>query len=295
VVALCRGGSPAGIRWAVALEQRRSGKPSEVYSAAGGAVLSLADGRAIALDSLQDGITVGAEAISYDSGGTPVVLFGDETSPVEQLTLSTPKGSTYAVTLPDGSKVWLNAATKLRYPSRFAGAERKVYLEGEAYFSVKKGSLPFRVASKGQLVEVLGTAFNLSAYGDDGESRTTLVEGSLRITARAGDVLLRPGQQAVTRGDALEVRPVDPTPFTAWKDGLFYFERTSPQDAIAQLARWYDLGVVYEGKVSAEGIFGSIDRKKPLASVLKAFEKSGLSFRVVRAGEENRLMVLGEQ
>lgn len=286
---------------------------TEIYPVAGGATLSLADGRIIELDHAHGGITVGAGTITYDGGDSSVVELGGVNRAVEQLTLSTPRGSTYAITLPDGSRVWLNTATTLSYPSRFAETERLVYLEGEAYFSVNNkpvasrnlGEVPFRVISNGQEVQVLGTEFNISAYSDDSEIQTTLIEGRVRVstgqgtsanaTAQGSRVVLKPGEQAVSRGGAIVVEPVNVIPFTAWKDNLFYFERSSPQTAIEQLARWYDLDVVYEGKIPKVNIFGVIDRSKSLGSVLKALEKSGLRFKVVRGNEVHQLTVLGEQ
>lgn len=286
---------------------------TEIYPGTNGATLSLADGRTIALDHKQGGITVGTEEITYDNGHSSIIKLGDHKTPIEKLMLSTPKGGTYTVTLPDGSRVWLNTATTLTYPSRFDDTERVVYLEGEAYFSVNKRlgksqgvrEIPFKVVSNGQVVQVLGTEFNISAYADEHETQTTLVEGRVRVSTGNGTpvgtskhattALLEPGEQAVNREGTIEVLPVDPNRYTAWKDGLFYFERSPPQVAIAQLARWYDLEVVYQGKTPQVNIFGVIDRNKSLGSVLKSLEKSGLRFKVIHSNGVNQLIVLGEQ
>lgn len=286
---------------------------TEIYPATNGATLSLADGRTIALDHTQGGITMGAGEITYDNNHSSIVKLDNHKASIEKLVLSTPKGSTYAITLPDGSKVWLNTATTLTYPSRFDDMERVVYLEGEAYFSVNKKpgksqgvrEIPFKVVSNGQVVEVLGTEFNVSAYSDDHEIQTTLVEGRVRVSTsddmraavseKAIVAVLEPGEQAMNREGNIEIQSVDPNQYTAWKDGLFYFERSAPQVAIAQLARWYDLEVIYQGKIPQVNIFGVIDRNKSLGSVLKSLEKSGLRFKVVRTNGVNELIVLGEQ
>src|SRR5690606_2545608 len=145
--------------------------------------------------------------------------------------------------------------------------------------------VPFKVISSGQVVQVQGTEFNISAYADDNEVRTTLVEGRINVSMNNGGAkedaqsphssILKPGEQAIINHGTLVVKTVDVDQYTAWKDGVFYFERLSPPVAIAQLARWYDLDVVYQGKVPQLNIFGVIDRNKTLDAVLKSLEKSG--------------------
>lgn len=282
------------------------------------ATLTMADGRKINLSKDQSGIVVG-DGITYldgsavlseqehgrlsakESGSQAYVL-------TRSLQLTTPKGGTYRITLPDGSKAWLNAASTLKYPSRFADNERVVELEGEAYFDVDgqvnkltSEQVPFRVVSKGQVVEVLGTQFNISAYAD--ETKTTLVEGSVKVSqVSRGSVhsahpstILVPGQQATTRGATLNIKKVDTEPYTAWKDGFFYFDNIPSQEAIEQLARWYDLEVVYHGVIPQVLVFGMIDRTKPLSSVLKSLGKSGLKFEVQESDHAKRLIVLGKK
>lgn len=279
---------------------------AEIAPGANRATLSLGGGRTIALDESHRGIVVGKGEITYSDGTSEVTSLEDGAS-IERLVLSIPKGGTYAVTLPDSSTVWLNSASTLTYPSRFDDRERVVFLEGEAYFEVRQSrGRPFRVVSAGQVVEVLGTEFAISAYADESEVRTTLVKGRVQVSANGGVTaseaasggkprMLKPGEQAVNHAGTIDVRNVDVNPYTAWKDGLFYFDRSSPQAAIAQLARWYDLEVTYQGKLPQVPIFGVIDRNKPLASVLKSLEKTGLKFSVTQTEGINRLTVLGEQ
>ncbi|SEL13662.1 FecR family protein [Parapedobacter koreensis] len=283
------------------------------------ATLTLADGRTIDLSETQTGIIID-EGITYADGtdltsgdGKSAEIAKLSAEIVNELVLTTPKGGTYQVTLPDGSRVWLNASSALKYPSRFSGKERVVFLEGEAYFDIKSmplpaglpapigregiGRLPFKVITNNQTIEVLGTEFNISAYAEDADTKTTLVEGSVQLSPLGGGrvVTLSPGQQAITRGSAIETKRVDTEPYTAWKDGFFYFDRLPTQAAIAQLARWYDLDVIYEGKLADVNMFAYIERNKPLSAVLKALEKSGLKFRVSQSGKRNQLIVLGEQ
>lgn len=262
--------------------------PSELVHAAdvqpGGnkATLTLADGRTIELSETHGGIVVG-EGISY-LDGTSVI--DDESLPeIIDYEISTPRGGTYQVTLPDGTQVWLNAGTVLRYPSRFEKDKRVVELSGEAYFDVEpllskqvdNGKVPFLVRTDKQTVEVLGTQFNLSAYPDDHDVRTTLVDGSVRV-ASVNDaytpVVLQPGQQSVFAAGTMTISKVEVEPFIAWKDGYFDFLYTPFPEMIVQIARWYDVELVYKGKVPQETFSGRMSRAVSLQSVLKFFEGS---------------------
>lgn len=274
------------------------------------ATLTLDDGSVIQLSTDQDGIVVGDD-ITYADGSTISDLedggLGIPDAPaIKNLQLTTPRGGTYQVTLSDGTKVWLNSASTLRYPSRFAGQERMVELEGEAYFEVSQkrsaaGKIPFHVVSKGQIVEVLGTQFNIAAYTDEEEVLTTLVEGSVRITPAdekrlAGQnqryVVLRPGEQSVVNGGRMAVSSVDVTTFIAWKNGLFSFKETEMRHAMNQLARWYDVHIVYEGNIPETYFFGDIRRDKSLAQALTILKKSGVNFRIGKDGDRSTLVVL---
>ena len=284
---------------------------SEISPGTNRATLALADGRTITLDNAQDGIIIGAGKVTYSDGFSQIIGLGDNQAPIETLVLSTPKGGIYSIVLPDGSKVWLNAATTLKYPSRFDDRERVVYLEGEAYFAVTKKSgkkgvpenVPFKVVSSGQIVEVLGTEFNISAYPDENETQTTLVTGRVNVSTTKGaavserytSVILEPGEQAINHLGVVNVQKTNPNQYTAWKKGFFYFDRLPPEIAIAQLARWYDLEVIYQGEIPRVHLFGMIDRNKSLESVLKSLGKSGLSYKIVHSAGVNQLIVLGEK
>ncbi len=258
------------------------------------AMLTLADGRIIDLDESQTGIVIG-DGITYADGTD--ITSGDRVpvgEDVNQLTLTTPKGGTYQVTLPDGTHVWVNAETTIRYLDGFAANERIVSVDGEAYFSVASDvRRPFKVVSGAQTIAVLGTEFNLSAYSADQETKTTLVDGSVRIvngqTRRAST--LKPGQQSTVRGTVIETQEIDVQQFTAWKDGYFYFNGDSPQDAFAQLSRWYDIEIAYRGAVPKVEFYGKLERNKPLGSMLNILQKAGLLVEVVGKDGRHQLII----
>lgn len=261
------------------------------------AVLRLADGRKILLNEDQSGIVLSDEEITY-KGGDPLANLnaGDQSDgSVPWLELTTPKGGTYQVTLPDGTNVWLNAGSVLRYPARFDREQRTVELLGEAYFEVaqlraRNRKVPFLVKTPEQTVEVLGTKFNLSAYADDANVKTTLVEGSVRIASATDQyrpIVLKPGQQSVQEAGILAVADVDVRPFFAWKEGYFHFKSTPFSDVVKQMTRWYDIDVVFKGSVPIQTFSGKMSRNVSLQNVLKFFEGSGVKFTV----EDGKLIV----
>ena len=264
------------------------------------ATLTLANGHTISLSEAQSGIVVGDNGITYQNQSEEIV---DLTAGVvKQLALSTPRGGTYQLTLPDGTIVWLNAASTLRYPSKFTGDERVVELEGEGYFEVTKSTVPFKVKSSGQEVEVLGTAFNISAYPNQQETKTTLVEGRVKVTLLNGSSdsgtgpshILAPGQQTTKSGSALALHTVDADSYTAWKEGYFNFDGLTPEAAFTQLERWYDIDVIYQGKVPTMRFFGVFKRDKQLSSVLDMLRESGLDFKITEQGGKRQLLVINE-
>lgn len=260
---------------------------TEILPGGNRATLTLADGRTVDLSEAQSGIVIGAEDITYDDGaslGLP---------PSEELVLTTPKGGTYQVRLPDGSTIWLNASSTLRYPSRFSGDERVVELTGEAYFDVEKKEAPFQVRSSGQTVEVLGTQFNISAYADEPETKTTLVAGAVRLQAGATgeQVSLAPGEQGILQTDSLTKQHVDVEHYTAWRDGRFSFDG-KPFDAVMrELERWYDIDIRYEGAVPDKEFYGDAFRSSNLAVVLRMLESAELAYRV----EGRTLTIINKQ
>lgn len=244
------------------------------------ATLILADGRSIDLSESQSGIVLGQE-LTYGDGS--LVLGKESISETQHLIMKIPKGGTYQVTLPDGTKVWLNAESVLQFPSRFEDTVRPVHLKGEAYFDVTKDNgHPFHVASGNQKLEVLGTQFNITAYDNEPAIKTTLVEGSVKITnLRAGvDNTLKPGQQSVITDENTAINEVSIEQFTAWKEGFFSFEETPFDEVLEQLARWYDVDIEYRRKPD-KTFSGKMKRNARLSSVLDFFEGSGISFQLV--------------
>ena len=245
------------------------------------ATLTLADGRSIDLSEEQAGIVVGKERILYEKGSEELVdLEAEEVIP---LVLSTPKGGAYQIMLSDGTKVWLNAASTFKYPSRFDGMERVVEIEGEAYFSVAKDpERPFKVISRGQQIEVLGTEFNVSAYADEVDVKTTLVEGSVELLAGISDkhVSLAPNEQSVLRGTVISKQQVNVGPYIAWKNGDFNFDNTPLADMMRQMSRWYGVDVVYKKGVPNERFSGTMSRDVTLQTVLELLRISGVNYHI---------------
>ncbi|NGM63584.1 DUF4974 domain-containing protein [Sphingobacterium sp. SGG-5] len=262
------------------------------------ATLILADGRTLSLDEKRKGIVMNDDGIIYDDGKS--IILPGEGRVSESFTLTTPKGGTYELVLPDGTKVWLNAASTLTYPGRFNTNERYVQLEGEAFFDVSKkvkstgARVPFIVQSPTQRIEVLGTAFNIMDYADESSSRTTLVHGSVKIHAYSSSnqaVVLKPGEQSVYAGDLLSKSKVDTALFCAWKNDKFLFQDTKIKDALQQLSRWYDFDVVYEGTIKETYFYGEFSRKSAFVDVLKVLEKSGIYSKLKVDGKRRKLIV----
>jgi ferric-dicitrate binding protein FerR (iron transport regulator) len=203
-------------------------------------------------------------------------------------TLSTAKGEQYSVTLSDGTKVWLNAASILRFPIQFTGEDRRVEVTGEAYFEVARdASKPFFISSGDMHVQVLGTSFNINAYANEPIVRTTLLEGAVRINHR---VDLSPHQQSRIEkgGDIKVLKDIDVDEVVAWKNGAFSFNNADITTVMRQLERWYDIEVVYEGDKPADVFYGGISRSSTLMEVLKILQASKVRFRL----EGKRLIVL---
>lgn len=265
-------------------------KVSEIEPGYNQATLTLADGRTISLDSSKWGIVIGNGEIVYNDGG--LVFFGEDkefsegvnTASTNLNTISIPKGGQYHVVLPDGSRVWLNAATTLKYPSRFDGKKRQIEIEGEAYFEISHDkNRPFSVRSTDQEVMVLGTSFNVSAYPDDPMAITTLLTGSVQITSFSNNPVvkrLKPGEQGVLSEGDLSVVKADVQRDIAWKEGLISFTNVPFDVLMRRLERWYDIDVVYETKVPEVFFEGAVERTVTLQKLLEFFRESGVYFSV---------------
>lgn len=251
------------------------------------AILTLANGSTIILDSVANGSLAqqGRTAVLKTANGQ-LAYTPERTKTTEVLynMLTTPKGGQYQLVLPDGSKVWLNAASSIRYPTVFVGRERKVTITGEAYFEIKENAaMPFVVATtnKGE-IKVLGTQFNVNAYDDEPVVKTTLLEGSVLVEKDAAKALLRPRQQAqLTKAGSLSIiKDADIEETVAWKNGKFSCRNMGLEDIMRQVARWYNVEVVYEDRIT-EHYTVSVDRSLPVSSLFTSLEQSeGVHFKI---------------
>ncbi len=257
------------------------------------AVLTLADGSTIDLDSVPVGMlsTQGSAEIRKTADGQVAYQTSGDRQEVLYNTISTPRGGQYQLTLADGSRVWLNAASSIRYPTAFVESYRSVEITGEVFFEVAENpARPFQVDVAGQcVIEVLGTEFNVNAYEDEEAVSTTLVEGSVRISADDGrSSVLQPGQQARLTEGVLRVRQVDTEEFVAWKSGWFVFNRADLAGIMRRISRWYDVEVVFEGEPLSRSFSGMVSRDNNVSQVLKIMENAGVRFRI----EKERIIVL---
>jgi ferric-dicitrate binding protein FerR (iron transport regulator) len=272
-------------------QQKIQTVPAGIGPANDKAILTLANGEQIILDDAANG------NITSQSGVTVIKLNGQlsyNTPPagnsheIVYNTITTAKGKQYRLILEDGSSVWLNATSSLRFPVSFPGNERRVQLNGEGYFEIAKDNRrPFHVMlrtnngiDKGT-VAVLGTTFNINSYDNESSTKTTLLEGSVGVSSTAGKpVVLKPGQQADLKGSQISViADANTDQVLAWKNNLFNFDNERIEDIMRQLARWYDIDVKYEGALPDKHYFGSIRRQVKLAEILNMLEiAGGISF-----------------
>jgi len=203
-------------------------------------------------------------------------------------TIIIPNGGLYEVQLPDGTYVWLNAASSLTYPTRFAGHIRKVKLTGEGYFEVAKDRLkPFVVETEDQEVQVLGTHFNINAYAEEKVQKTTLLEGSVKVISKIASVLIKPGEQVTNQNSNLSVGQFNSAEAIAWKNGIFQFNHTELHNLMLDLSRWYNVKVVYEGHIKKRFFSGTIDKSYTLVEVLKVLELGRVHYRIEQAKTTN--------
>lgn len=249
------------------------------------ATLTLADGRVINLKDAKDGVIDKqdkAKVVKKGDGALAYQMDQNETGTGNTFnTLATPRAGQYSLTLSDGTKVWLNAASSLRYPPAFHGRERVVELNGEAYFEVAPQNSPFKVivsrTASPVEVDVLGTHFDIMAYADEPHIQTTLLEGSVRVKSGDRSVLLRPGRQALEAGFT---QKVDTEEVVAWKNGLFKFNEATLPQVMRQVSRWYDVEVVYQHTPAQERFGGEMYRNVPVSKLLKVLQASGVHFTV---------------
>lgn len=261
------------------------------------AVLTLANGSKIILTKAKNGVLVSQANITVDKTADGKLVYnasgkkGEAASggQPEYNTISTPNGGQYQVVLPDGTRVWLNAASSLKFPVVFTGKERNVELSGEGYFEVAKNkAMPFKVAINHSVVEVLGTHFNIMGYADEKSTNTTLLEGSVKITSGKEQKLIVPGEQARVNGE-IEVAKVNAMQAVEWKNGNFNFSHENIETIMRKVARWYNVSVQYQGNITNEGFVGTVPRSENITEVLNALELTGLvHFKII----ERRVIVM---
>ncbi len=268
--------------------------PQPILPGGNKAVLKLSNGKTIILDSAANGslaLQGNVKVVKLANGQIVYSTDGKAASEALYNTMSTPRGGQYKLTLSDGTVVWLNSSSAITYPISFTGKERNVTIEGEAYFEVAKDrSKPFHVKIKDVDVAVLGTHFNINSYEDEENLKTTLLEGSIKITnGAATTAVLKPGQQAVVAlsnqleksYSTIEINNnVDVEQVMAWKNGFFQFNGYGIRAVMRQLERWYDINVRYEGKIAEREFAGQINRNATLSEVLSILKESNVHFKI---------------
>jgi transmembrane sensor len=264
-----------------------------------GAILQIADGKQIILDDAMNGNL-------SPQGNTEVVKLkgtitynnkGGSASTILYNTLSTPRGRKFQVTLPDGSHVWLNASSSIKFPNVFTGNNRVVEITGEVYLEVAKDkkkpfivNLPPRPGGQGGgQVEVLGTHFNINAYSEETTVKTTLLEGAVKVTVNGNTARLTPGKQAQIKDEKIAViTDADTDATVAWKNGIIAFDRSDIKTVLRQVSRWYNVDIEYKGDIKVQELRGKVPRNIPLSDVLKALAlSSNLKFSI----ERNKVLV----
>ena len=262
-------------------------KVSDVPPGGNKALLTLGDGSTIVLDGAGNGNLANQGNTSITKSGKGELIYkagNQQAQAVVYNTVSTPKGGQYHVVLPDGSKVWLNAASSLRFPTAFTGNERRVAITGEVYFEIAHNpKMPFLVNTLETEISVLGTHFNVMAYPDEKVIKTTLLEGAVKVSKAGRSAMLSPGQQARISDLSAAIRvlnDVNTDKEVAWKTGFFEFEDDNLESIMRQVSRWYDVDVTYEGNMSKEHFTGRLPRNANVSKVLKILSLSGIKYRI---------------
>lgn len=264
--------------------------PQDVLPGGNKAILVLSDGHQVKLNDMQVGKNIAEEEgviIKKSADGQLSYHSGNNHKPGGLNMVKTPKGGQFQVILPDGSKVWLNAASSITYPAVFNAAERRVILTGEGYFEIatvirNNKKVPFIVESGKQKTEVLGTRFNINAYDDETGIKTTLIEGKVKVITENETVILKPSQEFNLRAEGISTKKVDVEPVIDWKNGDFIFADEDIKSIMRKIARWYNVELVYESEIPSENLSGQISRSRNLSDVLRMLELSGdTKFRII--------------
>ena len=283
----------SNINHALPLEAKIS-QNNDIAPGGNKAYLVLADGKRIALTDAKNGTLAEQSGITITKKADGQLIYTISEQKNGNApgfnTIETPNGGQYQVSLPDGTVVWLNAASSLKYPASFANKnQRKVELNGEAYFEVAKDKTkPFYVKSKGQEVEVLGTHFNVNSYANEQAVKTTLFEGSVKVSNSGAQKILKPGQQSVAQNKGVTVGTANLQEVLAWKNGYFDFNDEEIQSVMRKLSRWYNVDIEFNGKITTERFNGGISRYKNISQVLSLLSSTG----AVRFKVEGRRVIV---
>jgi len=263
-------------------------KPANLPPGHQGAILTLSNHQQIVLDSAANGSLANEGGTTVQKTNGQITYIAGNTNTVLYNTMTTPRGRQFQLVLPDGSRVWLNASSSITYPTAFTGNERKVTVTGEAYFEVQHdASKPFSVVTAKETVTVLGTHFNVMAYDDEPAIHTTLLEGSVKVSAGGQNNIIRPGEEAVLANNSLQVKKTDTTNAVAWVRGQMALENATIETVMRQVSRWYNVDVKLEGDMPPTKFFGMIDRNVYLPDLLSVLEAKGFQTRM----EGNTLIV----
>lgn len=293
--------------------QKSTGFVSDLPPGRNHAVLTLSNGQKIVLNEKTNGEIAKQSGVSITKAQDGTIIYHLDQAvaadtkategKLEYNTIATPRGGKYQVNLPDGSKVWLNAATVLKYPVVFAANERRVELTGEAYFEITKNKQqPFHVKTAAQDVEVLGTHFNVNAYTDEQAVKTTLLEGSVKLLALntipeaklPGNVVLTPRQQATLTASGFNVADADIEETMSWKNGMFEFRNSDLTSIMREASRWYDVDVVYEGGIPDVKFSGEVSRDVNASTFLEMLKYLDVKFNIEKTGNSRRRLVVSK-
>ncbi|UYQ95488.1 FecR domain-containing protein [Chitinophaga horti] len=256
-------------------------QPTEIEPGREGAILTLANGSQVVLDSLGNGTIATQNGTTVTLANGQLAYDAQHAGAVSMNTITIPRSRQFQLLLPDGTKIWLNSASTLRFPTAFTGSERSVEITGEAYFEVAADpQRPFLVNIGDTKIQVLGTSFNVNAYANEAAMHTTLLAGSVKVEHAGNSMLLKPGQQAKVTDNIKLINHADTDKVLAWKNGLFNFEGAGVQEVMNQLERWYDIEVVYEKGIPNLHFFGEMSRNVKLADVLAGLEGAGVHFKL---------------
>jgi len=260
------------------------------------AILILSDGSSIALTNAKKGELANDKGVTINKKANGQITYTrDGVSTKQQVnafnTVITPRGGQYQLVLSDGTKVWLNSASSLKYPVTFIGNKREIELSGEAYFEVAHNQhKPFRVISNGQVVEVLGTHFNVNAYSDEPAVKTTLLEGSVKVLSNGIIKTIKPNEQVQIMDGSMSIVQVDVTEAIAWKNGFFYFKDDDIKSVMRQLARWYNVDIKYEGQISQREFSGEISKNIDASKLLDILSLEKINYQI-----ENKTIIIKPQ